>query len=163
LISARLAVAACDEPGGGVPVTFHSILFARTQDRNTQETDDPPDFFVDLHLDQIIKTITADKQEYHLLPFFYTSLHDIDAITYRHEIMRDLENPLLFERIQSFAQKMRAVRKHLAQADKLHYTYQQERWFLDAVAGYCNAVTACSMISLRSISRRVAGWLSVPM
>jgi DNA mismatch repair protein MutS len=138
----RSAGAARDEPEGGVSVTFQSILFARAEDRSRQATEDLPDSFVDLHLDQIIQTITAEKQEYHLQPFFYTPLHDSDAIAYRHEVMQDLEHPRLFASLQSFAKNMRVVRKHLAQADKLHYTYQQERWFLDAVARYCDAVTS---------------------
>ncbi len=122
-------------------MTFHSILFERTEDSIQQETLEAPDFFVDLNLDQIIEAITAGKQEYNLKPFFYTSLHDIDAITYRHEIMRDLEHPMLFEQLQSFAQKMHAMREYLAQADKLYYTYQKDRWFVDAVELYCDAVT----------------------
>ena len=73
-------------------MTFHSILFERTEDSIKKETLEAPDFFVDLNLDQIIDAITAGKQEYHLKPLFYTSLNDIDAIEYRHEIMRDLEN-----------------------------------------------------------------------
>jgi DNA mismatch repair protein MutS len=121
-------------------MTFHSILFARIED--TRETSEAPDFFVDLHLDQIIDAITEGKQEYNLKPFFYTPLNEIDAITYRHEVMRDLENAALFEHIQLFAKRMRAMRKYLAQADKLHYTFQKERWFLDAVELYCNAITS---------------------
>jgi DNA mismatch repair protein MutS len=127
-------------PGGVFPMVFHSILFERTEDSIKKETLEAPDFFVDLNLDQIIDAITAGKQEYHLKPFFYTSLNDIDAIMYRHEILRDLENQMLFEHIQSFAQKMRVMREHLAQADKLYYKYQKERWFLDAVEMYCDAV-----------------------
>src|SRR6266702_2958956 len=92
-------------------MTFHNILFERNEDSIKKETLEAPDFFVDLNLDQIIDTITAGRQEYNLKPFFYTSLNDIDAITYRHEIMRDLENQMLFEHIQSFAQKMRAMRE----------------------------------------------------
>src|SRR6266566_8903915 len=121
-------------------MTFHSILFERTEDIIQKETLEAPDFFVDLNLDQIIDAITAGRQEYNLKPFFYTSLHDIDAITYRHEILRELENQMLFEHIQSFAQKMRAMREHLAQADKLYYTSQKQRWFVDAVEMYCDAV-----------------------
>lgn len=121
-------------------MTFHSILFARTEDSIKKEPLEAPAFFVDLNLDQIIDAITASRQEYHLKPFFYTSLNDSDAITYRHEIMRDLENKILFEHIQSFAQKMRAMREHLTQADKLHYKYQKEKWVLDAVEMYCEAV-----------------------
>jgi DNA mismatch repair protein MutS len=128
-------------PEGVVPMTFHSILFARTEDSSKQETREAPAFFADLNLDQIVDAITAGRQEYNLKPFFYTPLHDIDAITYRHEILRDLENHVLFEHIRSFAQKMRTMREQLAQADKMYYTYQKERWFLDAVEKYCDAVT----------------------
>ena len=63
-----------------------------------------------------VDAITTGRQEYNLKPFFYTSLKDIDAIKYRYEIMRDLENKNLFEHIQSFAQKMRTMREYLAQA-----------------------------------------------
>ena len=34
------------------------------------------------------------------------------------------------------------MREHLAQAGKLRYKQQQQRWFLDAVASYCDAVAA---------------------
>lgn len=122
-------------------MTFQSILFARTEDSRNSETLEPPSFFTDLNLDQVIDAITAGKQEYHLQPFFYTLLHDLDVITYRHEIMQDLEHPRLYEHIQTFAGNMRTMREHLTQANKLHYQYQKERWFLDAVDIYCDAVT----------------------
>ena len=72
-------------------MVFHSILFERTEDSIKKETVEAPVFFADLNLDQIIDTITVGKQEYNLKPFFYTSLKDIDAIKYRHEIMRVLK------------------------------------------------------------------------
>ncbi len=121
-------------------VAFHSILFPRPQDGTNKETHDAPVFFVDLNLDQVIDAITAGKEEYDLKPFFYASLNDIDALAYRHEIMRDLENDILFKHVKSFAQRMRAMREHLVQADKLRYKYQKESWFLDAVEIYCDAV-----------------------
>ena len=121
-------------------MTFHSILFERAENDRPKATLEAPVFFVDLNLDQIIDAITAGREEYHLKPFFYTSLHDIDAITYRHEILRDLEKATLFAHIQSFAQKMRSMREYLAQAGKLAYRYQRERWFVDAVERYCEAV-----------------------
>ena len=46
-------------------MVFHSILFARPEDRIQAETLEAPGFFVDLNLDQIIKSITAGRQEYH--------------------------------------------------------------------------------------------------
>ncbi|RKL63588.1 DNA mismatch repair protein MutS, partial [Thermoanaerobacteraceae bacterium SP2] len=113
----------------------------------------------DLNLDQIIDAITAGKQEYNLKPFFYTSLNDIDAIKYRHEIMLDLENKILFENIKSFAQRMRAMREHLAQKDKLYYKYQKESWFLDAVEIYCDAVN-CLVHDLTLVDLKSRGFLA---
>jgi DNA mismatch repair ATPase MutS len=119
---------------------FHSILFERNENSIKKETLEAPAFFVDLNLDQVIDAITAGRQEYNLKPFFYTSLNDVDAVKYRHEIMRDLENEILFEHIKSFAQKMRTMRQHLALVDKLHYKYNKEGWFLETIDIYCDAV-----------------------
>jgi len=55
--------------------------------------------------------------------------------------MRDLEDAAVFEPIRTFSQRMRAMREHLAQADKLYYRRQQESWFVDAVEIYGGAVT----------------------
>lgn len=123
-------------------MTFQSILFEHTEESHQEERLEAPAFFVDLNLDQVIDAITVGRQEYHLQPFFYRPLQSLDAITYRHEIMRDLENEKLFEQITAFARKLRAMREHLAQANKLYYKYQKERWFLDAVELYCDAVTS---------------------
>ncbi len=135
-------------------MTFHSILFKKTEDSLKKETVAPPDFLIDLNLDQVIDSITAGKHEYNLKPFFYIALNDSQAIQYRHEIMQDLEKESLFEQIKSFAQKMRAMREHLAQADKLYYRYQKESWFLDAVEIYGEAVNGLlhdlSLAELRS-------------
>ncbi|MDA8194255.1 MAG: DNA mismatch repair protein MutS [Thermaerobacter sp.] len=122
-------------------MTFCSLLFPNPEQRPSIEPRDTPVFWGDLHLDQIIDAITADKAEYDLQPFFRTPLHDLDTIQYRQEIMRDLAIPALFERIQAFAKQMRAMREHRAQADKLYYPRQKAAWFLDAAAIYCQGVT----------------------
>ncbi len=121
-------------------MTFHSILCEKIEDSIHQETPEPPVFFADLNLDQIIDAITAGKEEYSLKPFFYTSLHDIGAIRYRHEIFRDIEDKNFFESIKSFALKMSTMRRYLALADTLYYEYHQKGWFSEAVEVYCDAV-----------------------
>ena len=140
-------------------MTFHSILFERTEDSIKKETLEAPVFSIDLNLDQIIDAITSGRQEYNLKPFFYTSLTDIDTIKYRHEIMRDLEHEILFNHIKSFAQTMRARREHLAQADKLYHKYQKERWFLEAVEIYCDAVN-CLLHYLSFTDLKSRGFLA---
>jgi len=120
-------------------MTFHGILSPRASD--DIERADQPGFFVDLNLDQIIASITAGKEEYDLIQFFHVSLHDLDSIEYRHEVMRDLENAELAENIRSFAARMHEMRQHLARSEKLTYRRQKQRWFLEAADVYCNAVT----------------------
>src|SRR5436305_12829814 len=71
--------------------TFNGVLFEKPEN-GIRDTVEPPDFFVDLNLDQIIGAVTAGREEYNLKPFFYTPLGDIGATQYRHEIMQDLEN-----------------------------------------------------------------------
>lgn len=140
-------------------MTFHSILFRSSEGCSREEVLDAPGFFIDLNLDQIVDAITAGKEEYDLKPFFYISLSDMDAVRYRHEIMRDLENTVLFEHIESFAQKMRLMREHLAQLEKLYYRYQKEAWFLDSVEIYCVAVTDL-VRELSSVELESGGFLA---
>jgi DNA mismatch repair protein MutS len=121
-------------------MTFHSILFAEATDSTQNETPQAPDFFVDLNLDQIVDAITVGKEQYNLKPFYFTALHDLNTIHYRHGILRDLENDLLFEHITSFAKQMRTTREYLAQAAKLYHKFQKHSWFLDAVELYCDTI-----------------------
>ncbi len=122
-------------------MTFRSILFHHATDRIADERLNAPEFFSDLNLDQIVAAITAGREEYNLKPLFYAPLYDINAITYRHEIMQDLENSDLFDNIKVFAQSMRTMREYLAQAEKLRHRYQKERSFLEGVHAYCDAIT----------------------
>jgi DNA mismatch repair protein MutS len=120
-------------------VQSHSILFERPDGTVAHEE---PSFFGDLNLDQVLDSMTAGREEYDLKPFFYAPLHDAAAVRYRHDVLRDLQKTEVLEPIEAFAQTMRAMREHLAQAEKLHYRLQQESLFLDAVAMYCDAVSA---------------------
>ena len=117
-------------------MSFNSILFDHTD--YLSHTDpgqfQAPDFFTDLNLDQIIDQITSGKEEYNLKPFFYSTLNDLYSISYRHEIMQDLENSVLFACIKSFAQNMLTMRQHLVldallTESTIHQTVgRAERW-----------------------------------
>ncbi len=140
-------------------MAFQSILFEKTEDRVKAETVAAPVFSLDLNLDQVIDAIVAGKQEYDLKPFLYTSLGDIEAIQYRHEIMLDLENEVLFRNINSFSEKMRTMRAYLVQADQLYYKYQKERMVLDAVSIYGDAVN-CLVHDLSLVDLKSRGFLA---
>ena len=114
-----------------------------------------PDFFVDLNLDQVLRSMTAGREQYDLEPFFYAPMHEVDAVRYRHEVLRDLEKREVLESINRFAETMQRMREHLAQVQKLHYQLQKQAWFLDAVEIYCGAVRALSEeLAVRDVTSR---------
>ena len=120
---------------------YHSVLFRNQDDRIRAEKAVQPGFFRDLNLDQLLDSITASKQAYNLRAFYYLPLRDVDAIAYRHEVLKDIEDKDAFQHIKRFAQGMRSMREHLDQSSKLSYKHQKQAWFLDAVGIYCDAIS----------------------
>ncbi|MEN6567862.1 MAG: hypothetical protein ABFC57_16385 [Veillonellales bacterium] len=86
-------------------------------------------------------------------------MHDINLIRYRYEVMQDLADRNLFDCIKAFTSKMSCMREQLVQADKLHYKYQKESWFLAAVEVYCEAV-GCLVHDLSLIELKSRGLLA---
>lgn len=135
-------------------VPFSSILFEQPVGPDVL-THGEPAFFRDLNLDQVVAALTKGREGYHLTPFLYAPLHDAAAVRYRHEILRDLEHDAVLHCVRTFAEQMRRMRQYLAQAEKLRHPYQKERWFLDAIATYCDAVTTLAHeLTSRDVSAR---------
>ncbi|MGB0094288.1 MAG: hypothetical protein WBP81_17385 [Solirubrobacteraceae bacterium] len=119
-------------------MAFHSILFDR--DAGADVAPEEPSCFVDLHLDQILSSFIVGREEYELAPFFYRPLQEVEAVRYRQHVLRDLEQEVVLAAVRGFARKMRQMRKYLALVEKLYYGRQQQRWFLESVAVYCDAI-----------------------
>lgn len=120
-------------------VPFRSILYDHPADPVASRD---PSVFTDLNLDQVFAAVTAAREEYDLMPYFSTPLHDVQAVEYRHQILQDMEGEALSSALAQFAEQMRDMRKHLEQSAKLRYRYQKESWFLDAARVYVQAVRA---------------------
>lgn len=129
---------------------FRSILFSEPEIATNIDVLEVPEFFSDLNLDQIVDAITTGREAYNLKPFFYLPLKSADAVNYRYDVLRDLENPELAAHIRSFAGEMRKMRDFRVQESKLYYKRQKQSWFLDAVDIYCNAVKYLSHDLMRS-------------
>ena len=121
---------------------FRSILFGDPDANTGAEERSTPDYFRDLNIDQIVGAVIKGRDEYKLAPFFATPLTDVDAVLYRQEVFQDLENEQLHEIVVTFAGRMERMRSLLRASAKLHYRYEKERWFLNAVAVYSEGVTA---------------------
>ncbi|HTP25060.1 MAG TPA: hypothetical protein VMK12_05290 [Anaeromyxobacteraceae bacterium] len=143
------------QPGS---VSFPSILFLRVDDSITAEALEEPLFFRDLNLDQIVNRITAGFREYHLEPYFHERLTDIESITYRQEVMKELEDAPVMQAVRTFSRQMRAMRERLELARKRHYKQQKERTFVGAVEIYCDAIRSLAedigRLELRSTGMR---------
>jgi DNA mismatch repair protein MutS len=132
---------------------FESILFG--QPGGGAGGLEEPGFFVDLNLDQVLRSMTAGREQYELEPFFYTPLQGADAVRYRHEVMRDLEQREVLEPVSRFAETMRRMREHLVQVQKIHYQLQKQAWFLDAAEIYCGAVrTLAEELAVSEVASR---------
>jgi DNA mismatch repair protein MutS len=123
-----------------MPAALHSILFPPSAARAAAADSAVPEFFRDLHLDQIVAAVTAGKEAYDLAPFFHGCPIDPDTIPYRQGVMRDLDSDPAAAAVDGFAGHMRAMLRHRERAQKSHYDRERQRWFLDAVLTYCGAV-----------------------
>ena len=142
------------------PVEFHTILFERSQDELEELEPSEPAYFGDLNCDQIVKAVIAEWEYYDLARFFYTPLKGVDAILYRHEVMKDLENLSTCQTVTEFARAMSSMRECLARSKKLYYAEQKQAWFLDSVQIYCDAVHAfaAGLQELKLESRGLRGF-----
>ena len=148
-------------PDGAILETapFRSILFSSLDDEGQLEEQEAPDFFPDLNLDQIVDTVTAGREEYHLKPFFYRPLERVEAVRYRQAVFQDFEDPKLLRIVRSFAEEMRNMRAHLARSEKHYYKLQKQASFLDAVETYWKATVtlaqglACAKPDSRGFQR----------
>jgi len=131
---------------------FYSILF-RDQEQyeryeQTKSTVEP-ECFKDLNLDQVFAPIFKKKKEFELEGFFYTPLAEIEAITYRQEVMRELENDELRGLFTNFSTTVYSldlymvnIRAALASKESYENNYLTRGRMLDYAERYCNAVNA---------------------
>lgn len=145
----RAAAASGKPTGAGGTITasvvrdaedFESILFLYPERYALDGEIAEPACFSDLNLDQVVDAATATRGEYDLKGYFHICLGSVDEVSYRHEILRDLEEQPVLSHVRLFADAMHAMREHLVQAGKLYNGYQRDSWFLDAVEIYCRAV-----------------------
>lgn len=128
---------AWDEQPSGAP--WCSVL---SDGCRPAERPDQPEYFPDLHLDQVVRAIVEGFDAYRLEPFFHCALTDVASVTYRQAVFADLQDPGVLYSVQTFCQRMRLVRQHLLCSERVRsYTYPKEGWFLLAASTYCAAVT----------------------
>jgi DNA mismatch repair protein MutS len=100
----------------------------------------------DLNLDQVVDAAVDGREEYDLVPFYYTPLASVEQIEYRHEVFRDLDVPAVQEALREFGERMHQVRSFQSLVRKQRYKPEKQRWLLDAAALYVEAVSDLSQV-----------------
>ncbi len=117
-------------------MAFESILF---KNDNYKLVTEQPEFFVDIHLDKIVDNIVTINDDTVLKHIFYTHLNGLDDIKYRQEVFTDLENNDIFSIIKNYYDRIKKMNGYLSGIENL-YEYQRERWLLDSIEIYCEAI-----------------------
>lgn len=120
--------------------TFSSILSTHHGAPMPPAGDEQAVALADLQLNRIIAAVTAGREHYDLVPFFCRPLRNVEEISYRHQIISDLQGVDIRSSIDAFAHSLQDMRMHLIQAEALRYRYQRQAVFAVALERYCSAV-----------------------
>ncbi len=116
---------------------YVSVLFA---DEPAGIVPDRPDYFTDLNLDQLIRSVLTGRDSYDLAEFFDARLTESADVGYRQAVLRDLEDDCVAGALTGFAERMSAMRDCLRRSRKLRYRLQRRLWWLAAADNYRAAV-----------------------
>jgi DNA mismatch repair protein MutS len=142
--------------GRELPGTVISLLSEHTPELSAPADWRDPEVLTDLNLDQVIEAVAGEREERERISrLLQEPVRDAGIIQYRHEVFRDLEDPVLFQALAGFTRQLHQVRGHLNQLTDMRYARQRDGWFLDAAAIYCDAVSSLAEdLGARSISSR---------
>lgn len=117
-------------------IAFQSILGEGPSIHIAQQ----PECFHDLGLDQVVQAVVVPWKEYDLAGFFHANLMSEDAIVFRQEVMRDLEQSDIMAAVRGFTERLRVMRQQLPLATKAYDQHERNRWHLNAVQRYGEAI-----------------------
>ncbi len=144
---------------------FDSILFDRPMAGAATQADQQPACFADLRLDRVVAEVVAGREEYDLTPWLYAPTREPATVSYRHEVFQDLDDTAVYQTVSDFADRMRRTRRLGSAAEQARYSYQPQRYALEAAAVYGEAVSGLrdglAGLPLRSRGLRAfRGWLT---
>ncbi len=109
-------------------------------DNSDQYSSKVPAFFKDLNLDQIIEKIVLEDTDSILTETFYGLLQNKDEITYRQDIFKDLDKPVIYQSIMEFYSSISQVNQFIDYSEKANHTMQTCKYRLDAMCLYYESI-----------------------
>jgi DNA mismatch repair protein MutS len=125
------------------PLRFASLLSQQATEVPADGGETDTSFLSDLNLDQVIDSVAGDREERQLISQLLSHpAADLDTVSYRHEVFRDLQDRASFQAAAQFTEQLSQARLRLEQLSKMNSAQQRQGWFLDAATSYCDAVRA---------------------
>ena len=118
-------------------MNFESIIFR--SNKAVGEINHTNELFEDLSLKTIFKGILGNVANQDFKEVLYKPLDSIEDIVYRQQIFNDLRNPQIFNAIKQFSETSSTIFYNIGKLGDL-YNLQRERWLLDSIYMYCNAL-----------------------
>lgn len=112
---------------------FESILYAGTGQETAKSE---PAYFQDLRLDYLMGILERPVKDYAVQTHYYTLPASVDLIRYRHEVFRDLSQPVLYECVREFCLKMQKSRRAGSLAAESEEAVQAAGCHLEAAVYY---------------------------
>jgi len=127
-------------------MAFKSIMFPDNE-KAINVKDTAPEYFDDLNLDQIIDSILSDKRLEYLRAYYYTPLASGKIIAYRQMILKELNDPDIFNALLNFSEEIRSLESRRTQICKnLFSGAEYRKTFLEKSRLYSAAYDYCTIV-----------------
>lgn len=139
---------------------YISILYTQKPSMSKFIRNLEPDFFYDLNLNQIVDSIMSERSHYNLQPYYYLLPENKETILYRQDVLKDLNSTTLLPELIHFSNLMKNAAEYLEYSSSCKHPCQKQRWYVDYVISYCEAVRRLTS-SLASSGIKSAGFLKL--
>ena len=108
----------------------------------TEEVESPgmPEYFIDLNLNQIVRELQNNVDEYDIRKMYYRMPKKYETVCYRQEIYREIKGKHLEKPMDVFSQKMRETRKYKELHGKSENKQQYQMYWFNAVSEFTDGV-----------------------
>lgn len=105
-----------------------------------QESPGMPEFFIDLNLNQIVRELQNNVDEYEIRKLYYRLPKNYETMCYRQDIYREIRGKKLEKILDLFSFKMRETRKYKEFHEKVENKQQYQMYWFNAVSEFTDGV-----------------------
>ena len=127
-----------------------------------QEIIGMPDFFLDLNLNQIVRELHNNAEEYDIRKMYFRMPKSFETVCYRQEIYREIRGKHLEKPFDLFSKKMRETRQFMERHKAAEQKQQYQMYWFNSVSEFTEGVDLLrdTLAEAKPESRGLAGLLA---